>query len=48
MKLYKVIKPFGGYSAGAVIQLNETDAERHKDCIEPLKKDKKADAQNAK
>ena len=47
-KLYRVKKPFGGYAEGAVIQLSDADAERHKDYLEPLKKDKKADAPNAK
>ena len=47
-KLYKVKKPFGGYMEGAVIQLSDSDAERHKDYLEPFKKDKKADSPNAK
>jgi len=47
-KLYRVKKPFGGYAEGAVIQLTDADAERHKDFLEPLKKDKKADAPNGK
>ena len=47
-KLYRVKKPFGGYAEGAVIQMNDTDAERHKDFIEPFRKDKKADAPNGK
>jgi len=47
-KLYRVKKPFGGYAEGAVVQLSEADAERHKDFIEPFRKDKKADTPNGK
>ena len=47
-KLYRVKKPFGGYMEGAVVQLSDADAERHKDYLEPFKRDKKADAPNGK
>ncbi|MFA5162096.1 MAG: hypothetical protein WC421_07605 [Elusimicrobiales bacterium] len=47
-KLYRVKKPFGGYAEGAVIQLSDADAERHKEYLEPFKRDRKADAPGTK
>jgi len=42
MGIYRVKKAFGHYAVGAVIQLSDGDAEKHKEFLEAVKDNKKA------